>query len=315
AALPGGDVLASVSTYVEPTRFVRWAGARGAATPTALAVTSPISFADCTVTRAVATSKDGTRVPYTVIARRGTQLDGRNPTLLYGYGGYGISMTPTFLGAMRRVWLEAGGVYVIANLRGGGEYGDGWHRDGMLEHKQNVFDDFTAVADALVARGFTSHARLAVMGGSNGGLLMGATLTQHPALARAVVSAVGLYDMVRSEQDPNGAFNVTEYGSVTDPAQLRAIYAYSPYHHVVPGTAYPAVLMLTGANDGRVNPLQSRKFAAALQAAQGAADRPILLRTSQTSGHGIGSSVDDRIAEQTDQLMFLFDQLGVAPAR
>lgn len=314
AALPGGDLLYAVATYLEPTRFDRWSAARGTRGPTALAVTSPISFADCTVTRLTATSKDGTRVPFTVIARKSVALDGRNPTLLYGYGGFGISMTPGFLGAMRRVWLDAGGVYVVANLRGGGEYGDAWHHGGMFAHKQNVFDDFDAVAEALIARHYTGHARLALMGGSNGGLLMGATLTQHPALARAVVASVGIYDMVRSERDPNGAFNVTEYGSIADPAQFRAIYAYSPYHHVVPGTRYPAVLMLTGANDGRVNPLQSRKFAAALQAAQAAPDRPVLLRTSQTSGHGIGSSVADRIAESTDQLMFLFDQLGIDPS-
>lgn len=283
--------------------------------PTALAVRSPISFADCTVTRLTATSADGTHIPYTVIARRGTRRDGRNPTILYGYGGFGISMTPAFLGPMRRVWLDAGGVYVIANLRGGSEFGDIWHQGGMFERKQNVFDDFDAVAEALIARRYTSHDRLALMGGSNGGLLMGATLTQHPGLARAVVSSVGIYDMIRSEQDPNGAFNVTEYGTVADPAQFSAIYAYSPYHHVMPGTRYPAILMLTGANDGRVNPLQSRKFAARLQAAQAAADRPILLRTSQTSGHGIGSSQADRNAEATDQLMFLFDQLGVPPPR
>lgn len=312
--LPDGDLLYSVSTYLDPTRFLRWSP-MGGASPTPLTATSPVSFADCTVTRLFATSKDGTRIPYTAIARKGIVLDGRNPTLLYGYGGFGISMTPAFLGAMRRVWLDAGGVYVVANLRGGGEYGESWHRAGTFERKQNVFDDFDAVAEALIARRYTNHARLALMGGSNGGLLMGATLTQHPGLARAVVSSVGIYDMIRSEQDANGAFNVTEYGTVTDPAQFRAIHAYSPYHHVVPGTAYPAVLMLTGANDGRVNPLQSRKFAAALQSAQAAPDHPILLRTSETSGHGIGSSQADRNAEATDQLMFLFDQLGVTPFR
>jgi prolyl oligopeptidase len=252
-------------------------------------------------------------VPLNIIAKKGVALDGSHPVLLYGYGGYGVNQSPHFLGAMRRLWLDAGGIYVEANIRGGGEYGDAWHTDGALTHKQNVFDDFAAAGDWLVANHYTTHEKLALMGGSNGGLLMGAEITQHPQLARAVVSAVGIYDMMRVELDPNGAFNITEFGTVKDPAQFKALYAYSPLHHVTKGTAYPAVLMTTGANDGRVNPLNSRKFAAALQAAT-SSDRPILLRTSKTSGHGIGSSMDDRIAEQTDQLMFLFDQLGMSAA-
>ncbi|MEO8547166.1 MAG: prolyl oligopeptidase family serine peptidase [Sphingomicrobium sp.] len=312
--LPGGDVLYSVSTYLEPTYFMRWAAASGATQRTALKMTSPISFADASVTRLFAKSKDGTKVPLNVIAKKGVRLDSKNPVLLYGYGGYGVNMTPSFAGAFRRLWLDAGGVYVIANVRGGGEYGDAWHRAGMLTKKQNVFDDFNAAGEDLIRRGYTSHGKLALMGGSNGGLLMGATITQHPALASAVISAVGIYDMVRVELDPNGAFNVTEFGTVKDPAQFRALYAYSPYHHVRKGTAYPAVLMLTGANDGRVNPLHSRKFAAALQQAQGA-DRPIFLRTSKTSGHGIGSSLDERILEQTDEMMFLLDRIGMDPAK
>jgi prolyl oligopeptidase len=309
--LPNGDVLYDVVTYVEPLYFARWSPRTGASTKTALAVTSPISFADVTVTRAFATSKDGTKVPLNIIAKKGVKLDGSNPTLLYGYGGYGVNQTPHFLGSMNRLWLDAGGVYVEANIRGGGEYGERWHTQGMLTKKQNVFDDFYAAGEWLIAHRYTSHDKLALRGGSNGGLLMGATLTQHPALARAVVSAVGIYDMLRVELDPNGAFNVSEFGTVKDPAQFKALYAYSPLHHVKAGTAYPAVLMLTGANDGRVNPMNSRKFTAALQAAT-SSDRPILLRTSKTSGHGIGSSLDERIAEQTDQLMFLFDQLGMS---
>jgi prolyl oligopeptidase len=165
----------------------------------------------------------------------------------------------------------------------------------------------------LISDNYTTSGRLALLGGSNGGLLMGAMITQHPELMRAVVSQVGIYDMMRFELDPNGAFNVSEFGSVTDPDQFRALYAYSPYHNVRPRTAYPAVLLMTGANDGRVNPLNSRKFAAALQAAT-SADRPILLRTSQSSGHGIGSSLDERIGEAADRLAFLFDQLGMDAA-
>ncbi len=223
-------------------------------------------------------------------------------------------MTPSFSGGFRRAWLDAGGIYVLANVRGGGEYGDAWHTGGALTHKQNVFNDFDAAGETLIKLGYTSHDHLALLGGSNGGLLMGATITQHPGLARAVVSAVGIYDMMRVELDPNGAFNITEFGSVKDPAQFKALYAYSPYHHVVQGTKYPAVLMMTGANDGRVNPLHSRKFTAALQAAQADPTHPILLRTSQTSGHGIGSSLDEQIGQLTDQTMFLLDQLGMSTA-
>ena len=212
-----------------------------------------------------------------------------------------------------RTWLDAGGTYVIANIRGGGEYGQTWHEQGMLTKKQNVFDDFAAAGEKLIQLKYTDHQKLALLGGSNGGLLMGAMITQHPDLARAVVSAVGIYDMLRVELQPNGAFNVTEFGTVKDAAQFKALYAYSPYHHVVKGTAYPAVLMMTGATDGRVDPLNSRKFTAALQAAS-SSDRPILLRTTKNAGHGIGSSMDEQVAQGTDMLMFLIDQLDIDPA-
>jgi prolyl oligopeptidase len=308
--LSSGDVLFDISTYLRPRYYADWHPATAKSEETALKVTSPVSFADAEVTRVFATSKDGTKVPVNVIMRKGTKLNGGNPVLLYGYGGYGISQTPSFLGAFRRVWLDGGGIYAVANTRGGAEYGERWHQQGMLTKKQNVFDDFYAAGEYLVDRKYTSHAKLSLMGGSNGGLLMGAEITQHPKLARAVISAVGIYDMIRVELDPNGSFNVTEFGTVKDPDQFKALYAYSPYHHVVKGTSYPAVLMLTGATDGRVNPLHSRKFAAALQAAT-SSNNPILLRTNKTSGHGIGSSLDERIAEQTDELSFLFDQLGM----
>ena len=310
-AMPSGDFVYSISTFLKPTYFDRWSAAARRAGPTPLRQTSPVNYDDAEITRIFATSKDGTKVPLNIIAKKGVKLDGNNPTLLYGYGGYGVNQQPAFSGGFRRLWLDAGGIYVLANIRGGGEYGDEWHTQGNLTLKQNVFDDFAAAGEALIARGYTSHARLALQGGSNGGLLMGAVLTQHPDLARAVVSSVGIYDMLRVELDPNGAFNITEFGSVKDRAQFDALYAYSPLHHVVTGTKYPAVLLLTGANDGRVNPLHSRKFAAALQAAQGDPTHPILLRTSKTSGHGIGSSIDEIIFTQTDQLMFLLDQLGM----
>ena len=312
APLANGDVLFDVSTYLRPVYYAVWHPKTGKSEETALKVTSPVSFDDAEVVRAFATSKDGTKVPVSIIRRKGIKLDGTNPTLLYGYGGYGISETPHFLGSMWRLWLDQGGVYADANIRGGAEYGERWHTEGMLLKKQNVFDDFAAVGQYLISSGYTSHDHLALMGGSNGGLLMGAEITQRPGLARTVISAVGIYDMVRVENDPNGAFNVSEFGSVKDPEQFKVLYGYSPYHHVVPGTDYPAVLLMTGATDGRVNPMHSRKFAAALQAAT-LSGLPILLRTSATSGHGIGSSLDERIGERTDMLVFLFDQMGNKP--
>ncbi len=308
--LADGKILFDVASYLRPVYYETWDPKTGKVKETALKVISPVTFDDATVTRVFATSKDGTKVPLNIIMKKGTKLDGSNPTLLYGYGGYGVNQNPSFLGAVRRLWLDAGGIYVIANIRGGAEYGERWHQQGMLTKKQNVFDDFFAAGQYLIDNKYTSHAKLALMGGSNGGLLMGAEITQHPELARAVVSAVGIYDMVRVELDPNGSFNTTEFGTVKNPDEFQALYAYSPYHHVVAKTAYPAVLMTTGATDGRVNPLHSRKFTAALQAAS-SSGQPILLRTNMHAGHGIGSSLSDRIAEQTDMLSFLFDQLGM----
>ena len=306
----GGDVLFNVATYLEPSAWYRFDAATGKSIRTALFRTSPLHFDDTEVVREFATSKDGTRVPVNIIRRRGTRLDGSNPTLLEAYGGYGVNLKPYFLGAFARVWLDQGGVYVIANVRGGGEYGEEWHQAGRLTRKQDVFDDFIACAQHLIERKYTAPAHLAAIGGSNGGLLMGAAFTQRPDLFRAVVSYVGIYDMLRVELDPNGAFNVTEFGTVKDPDQFKALYAYSPYHHVKDGTSYPAILFPTGENDHRVNPMQSRKMTARLQAAT-SSGYPILLRTSSNAGHGIGTAVDEQIEEDADVLSFLFDQLGI----
>jgi prolyl oligopeptidase len=306
----GGDVLFYTSTYINPPAWYYFDAVAGKATRTALFETSPVKFDDAEVVREFATSKDGTRVPLNIIRRKGTKLDGTNPTLLYGYGGYGISEQPFFGGLFSRLWLDQGGVYVDANLRGGAEYGEEWHIAGNLTRKQNVFDDFLACAQYLIDQKYTSPAHLAILGGSNGGLLMGAALTQRPDLFRAVVSEVGIYDMLRVELDPNGAFNVTEFGTVKDPEQFKALYAYSPYHHVKDGTAYPAIYMPTGENDHRVNPMQSRKMVARLQAAN-SSDHPILLRTSSNAGHGFGTALDEQIEEQADMFSFLFDQLGI----
>jgi prolyl oligopeptidase len=303
------EVLFANTSFLRPSAWYEWQPGLKSPLLTALRTSSPAKFDDIEVVREFATSKDGTKVPLNILRKKGIKLDGNHPTILYGYGGYGINLTPSF-SATRRIWFDVGGVYVIANLRGGGEFGEEWHQAGNLTNKQHVFDDFIAGAEHLIKRKYTRPAKLGVMGGSNGGLLMGAFLTQRPDLARAVVSRVGIYDMLRVELDPNGAFNVTEFGSVTDPAQFQALFAYSPYQHVRDGTAYPAVLFPCGENDGRVNPAHSRKMTARLQAAT-ASNHPILLRLTASAGHGMGSSLRDRVAEQADIYAFFFAELGV----
>jgi len=307
--LPGDVILYSNRSYLQPPAWYRFDPGKGSTETTALVVESPVDFSDTEVVRETATSKDGTEVPLTVLRLKGTELDGSNPTLLTGYGGFGISLRPRFE-PLARTWIEQGGVVAIANLRGGGEFGEAWHQAGMLTNKQNVFDDFAAAMQHLIATGYTSEDLLAIRGGSNGGLLMGAMITQHPARCRAVMSAVGIYDMLRVELSSNGAFNIPEYGSVKEPDQFQALYAYSPYHNVADGTSYPAVLFLTGANDPRVDPMQSRKMTARLQAAT-ASGHPILLRTSDDTGHGGGTPLNARIDELTDVYAFLFNELGV----
>jgi prolyl oligopeptidase len=313
APLGGDDVAFASMSYTQPTAFYRVSGKDGSLTKTALAATSVADFSGIDVTREECTSKDGTKVPLTVLRAKSTAANrGDAPTLLTGYGGYSISISPRFRPHLL-AWLEQGGVYAVANIRGGGEFGEAWHSGGTLTNKQNVFDDFYACAQHLVDAKYTTPARLAIQGGSNGGLLMGAELTQHPEAFKAVVSSVGIYDMLRNKRDSNGAFNVAEYGSVTDPKQFDALYAYSPYHHVKDGVAYPAVLFMTGANDPRVAPYHSRKMTARLQAAT-SSDAPILLRTSAHTGHGIGSPLSAQIDETTDIYAFLFAELGVSYA-
>jgi prolyl oligopeptidase len=306
----GDDLIYNNVSYLIPGAWYRYDPASGKATRTALFQTSPVDFSDAEVSREWAVSKDGTKIPMSVIRRKGIKLDGTAPTLLTGYGGYNISLAPYFDPALR-LWLDRRGVSVVANLRGGGEYGEEWHQAGNLTKKQNVFDDFAACAKQLIDAGYTKPTNLAVIGGSNGGLLMGAALVQHPEMYRAVVSYVGIYDMLRSEAiTANAVFNITEYGTVKDPAQFKALYAYSPYQHVVDGTAYPAVLFLTGANDPRVNPANSRKMTARLQAAT-SSKAPVLLRTSSSTGHGIDSGLDEQVEEGADVWAFLFEQLGL----
>ncbi|HXY60272.1 MAG TPA: prolyl oligopeptidase family serine peptidase [Chthoniobacterales bacterium] len=309
-SLEDNSLLFRDVSFTEPAAWFHVANPTAAPVKTALVNTTPVSFADIEVTRELATSKDGTKIPLNIVRKKGTKQDGNNPTLLYGYGGYGLSMSPNF-DFTRRLWFDRGGVYVVANIRGGGEFGEEWHKAGNLTKKQNVFDDFAAAAEYLVQQKWTRPDKLALLGGSNGGLLMGALITQHPELMRAVVSFVGIYDMLRVELAPNGAFNVTEFGTVKDPEQFKALYAYSPYHHVVDGTKYPSILFMTGANDGRVAPYHSRKMTARLDAANKSIN-PILLRTSSSAGHGIGTALSERIKQLADEYSFLFAQLGMS---
>src|SRR6184192_4132563 len=308
-ALEDNSLLFRDVSYTQPAAWFHCAQGKTEPVETALRTTSPVSFADIEVTREFAISNDGTKIPLNIIFRKGMKRDGQNPTLLYSYGGYGISMSPNF-DFTRRLWFDRGGVYVVANIRGGGEFGEEWHKAGNLTRKQNVFDDFAAAAKYLIKEKYTRQEKLAIQGGSNGGLLMGAMITQHPDLMRAVVSQVGIYDMLRVELAPNGAFNVTEFGTVKEPEQFKALYAYSPYHHVADGTKYPSILMMTGANDGRVAPYHSRKIIARLDEANKSGN-PILLRTSSSAGHGIGTALGERIKQLADTYAFLFAQLGM----
>ena len=308
-AMDDNSLLFRDVSYTEPAAWFHCVADKAAPVKTALVNTSPVSFADIEVTREFASSKDGTKIPLNIVCKKGTKRDGNNPTLLYGYGGYSISVSPSF-DFTRRLWFDRGGVFVVANIRGGGEFGEEWHRAGNLTKKQNVFDDFAASGEYLIKQKYTRPEKLAILGGSNGGLLMGVLITQHPDLMHAVVSFVGIYDMLRVELAPNGAFNVTEFGTVKDPEQFKALYAYSPYHHVVDGTKYPSILMMTGANDGRVAPYHSRKMVARLDEANKSGN-PILLRTSSSAGHGIGTALSERIKQFADEYSFLFAQLDM----
>jgi prolyl oligopeptidase len=255
-------------------------------------------------------SKDGTRVPMFIFHKKGLELNGHSPTLLTGYGGFNISLTPTFTGD-RYLWLQRGGVFAVANLRGGAEFGEEWHRAGMLDKKQNVFDDFTAAAEYLIEQKYTDRERLAIRGGSNGGLLMGAMLTQHPDLFRAVVCQVPLLDMLRYQNFQIAKLWIPEYGSAEVPEQFEWLYAYSPYHHVKKGTQYPATLFMTAESDTRVDPLHAKKMAALLQAeAANGKDRPILLRIETRAGHGAGKPITKILDELTDMYSFLWSMVG-----
>jgi prolyl oligopeptidase len=301
------EAFFTFQSYHRPNTIYRYDLATGAQTVWAQ-VEVPIDTGRYEVTQTWFASKDGTRVPMFVTHRADVVLDGTNPTLLTGYGGFNLSRTPAF-SSLAAVWLESGGVFAEANMRGGGEFGEDWHRDGMLEHKQHVFDDFIAAAEHLVAEGYTSPEHLAIRGGSNGGLLVGTVSNQRPDLFGAVVCTYPLLDMVRYHQFLVASFWVPEYGSSEDPEQFAYIHAYSPYHNVDAAARYPATLYITGDGDTRVAPLHGRKMAALMQATHGAST-PVLLRYHTDAGHSGGQPVSQQIEEMVDTVSFLLWQVG-----
>lgn len=303
--LAGSQVMLGVESFVEPRKWHRY-DVRTQQDTTAFADAASGGWSDVTVTREFAVSRDGTRVPVTILRQRGRETRG---LLLTGYGGYRIALTPQFESNVRLL-LEQGVAYAIANLRGGSEFGEEWHRQGSLLQKQNVFDDFISVAEHLSSHHYVPPGKLAISGASNGGLLMGAVVTQRPTLAQAVIAKVGVFDSLRNELDTNGVFNIPEFGTVANAEQFRALYAYSPYHNVKQDTRYPAMLFLTGANDSRVNPMHSRKMVARLQAAS-TSGAPILLRTSSDTGHGSGTPLAARVEEFADEYAFILKALAI----
>jgi prolyl oligopeptidase len=307
--IEGDKIIFTNSSYTESSAVFLFDPDKESPQKTAMVTKSKADFSDAEVVREFATSEDGTIVPMNIIRPKGTKLDGNNPVVLYGYGGYSSSETPWF-DRVRSIYLDNDVIYVTANIRGGGEFGEDWHLTGNLTNKQNVFDDFTACAQHLIDQGYTNPSRLAIMGGSNGGLLVGATMTQHPEMFRAVACLKGVLDMLRFETEPNGVFNVTEYGTVADPDQFKALYAYSPYHNIKDSVRYPDVLFTADVNDYRVGAGNSRKMAARLQAAADP-ETMVLLRVSAGSGHGIGGSLSASLAQKADIITFLFDRLGV----
>jgi prolyl oligopeptidase len=306
---PDDDVgYISYSSFTEPTVIYKTSIKSGKIDEWAR-VKLPLDTSQLETKQVFFPSKDGTKISMFILSKKGAVKNGKAPTILYGYGGFNVSMTPSFASS-RAVWLERGGVYAIANLRGGGEYGEEWHRAGMLLNKQNVFDDFIASAEFLIKDGWTSSDHLAIYGGSNGGLLTGAAVTQRPDLYKAVIVAVPLLDMLRFHLSGSGKTWVPEYGSAADPQQFAAIWAYSPYRRAVDAgpTRYPAVLFDSADHDDRVDPMHARKLAAQLQTAQ-TGNAPILLRIEKNSGHGGADMVKQQVDRVVDQFSFLEAQI------
>jgi len=302
------EMFYSFTSYLYPTTIFRY-DFRTGRSEVFRAPELPFDITPYETKQVFYTSTDGARVPMFITLKKGTKLDGANPTLLYAYGGFDINLTPSFSPAILP-WLELGGIYAVPNLRGGGEYGEEWHEAGMHEKKQNVFDDFIAAAEYLIAQRYTSTPKLAINGASNGGLLIGAVMTQRPDLFGATLPAVGVMDMLRFHKFTIGWAWVTEYGSADSVQQFPYLYKYSPYHNIKPGTKYPPTMVTTADHDDRVVPGHSFKFAARLQAAQ-AGPAPILIRIETKAGHGAGKPTSKIIEETADQWAFLVEVLGM----
>lgn len=305
------EAFYSFASYTYPTAIFRYDVATGASTVLRQPKVA-FSPSDYETTQVFYPSKDGTKIPMFLTAKKGLPRNGQNPTYLYGYGGFDISMTPSFSASMV-AWLEMGGIYAVANLRGGGEYGKAWHDAGRLQHKQNVFDDFIAAGEYLIKEKYTSTPKLAIAGGSNGGLLVGACMTQRPDLFGAALPAVGVMDMLRFHKFTIGWAWKSDYGSSETKADFDTLIKYSPLQNLKPGTKYPATMVTTGDHDDRVVPAHSFKFAAALQAAQ-AGDAPVLIRIETDAGHGAGKPTDKLIQEKADQFAFLVEVLHMESA-
>ncbi len=306
---PGDDeMFYQFTSYLSPSAVYRYDLNKNVNQPYAIPKL-PVDFSQFETKQVFYTSKDGTRVPMFITSKKGIALDGNNPTLLYAYGGFNISQTPSFSSA-NLAWLEMGGIYAVANLRGGGEYGKEWHEAGMLDKKQNVFDDFIAAAEYLIREKYTSTPKLAISGGSNGGLLVGAVITQRPELFGAALPAVGVMDMLRFNKFTIGWAWTSDYGSPDDPKQFAVLRAYSPLHNIKAGTHYPPTLITTADHDDRVVPGHSFKFAATMQAAQGGA-APVLIRIETKAGHGAGKPTAKQIEESADKFAFLVKNLNM----
>ncbi len=303
----GDDVLVRSQSYTRPPAYYRIGAGETELKPTVLAQSSPADFSDCEVRRVFAPADDGTKLPINLIMKKGSKLDGQAPMLLYGYGSYGISEQPYFDPSLK-AWLEQGGIYADASIRGGGEFGEEWHHAARLGTKKVSMDDFAACARYLVREGYTKKERLAIEGASAGGLLVYGTLVHHPDVMQAAIARVGYGDVLRTELAPNGEFNTTEFGTVKDSVQFRGMAAYSPYHHIKNGRTYPSVLALTGVNDPRVPAWETYKMVARLQAT--GTPSKVLMRVSYDSGH-IGTALSERDQQSADALLFLFDRLGV----
>jgi prolyl oligopeptidase len=306
------EAFFSFSSFISPPQIFRTSVKTGKSEVYSK-VQLPVDSAGYEVRQVSYPSKDGTSVTMFIVAAKGVKLDGANPTLLSGYGGFDVSVRSAW-SSFIYPWLEAGGVYATPNLRGGGEYGKAWHDAGKQGKKQNVFDDFEAAAEYLVREKWTQPKRLAIRGGSNGGLLVGAAMTQHPDLFGAVICAVPLLDMVRYPLYGSGKTWVGEYGDPEKPDELKVLAAYSPYHHVTDGTAYPPLLMMSADHDDRVDPFHARKFVAAVQQATGG-QTPVWLRIERNAGHSGSDQVGKAIESSADQLAFLFGMLGVSNSK